>query len=325
MAVVLFVLGLGLLVFGAKLLVYAATHVAAMLGVSPMVIGLTIVAIGTSTPELAVSISAGLRGNGGLGVGNIAGANLFVMLFVVGLSALWRPLPLHLQVFKLELPVIVIAALLMTVLAWDGQLSRVDGCIMLLVGLIYTLALIWMTRRTALAPVQEPHEENGPQAIPSAQPGWRVRVGYAAMLAVGIALTVIGAELLVRGAVSIAQWMGVSPAIIGLTIVAFGTSSPELVTTLVSTYKNDRDLAVGNILGSGVYNILVILSLACIVTPGGLPVEASLLSFNIPLMLGVAIGAIPVFITGKSISRFEGGLGIAIYLSYLTWLICFPH
>jgi cation:H+ antiporter len=234
MGVVLFVLGLSLLVFRAKLVVHAAARVATMLGVSPMVIGLTIVVIATSTPELAVSINAGLKGNGGLGVGNIAGANVFVMLFVVGLSAVWRPPPLHLQVFKLELPMIVTAALLMAVLAWDGQLSQVDGCIMLLAGMTYTAALIWMIRRTSPAAVQEFHEECGPQSIPFTRLRWRVRVGYAAMLGAGVALTVIGAELLVRGAVSIAQWMGVSPAIIGLTMVAFGTSSPELVTTMLT-------------------------------------------------------------------------------------------
>src|SRR5690606_15943459 len=129
--------------------------------------------------------------------------------------------------------------------------------------------------------------------------------------------------VLVRGAVSIAQWFGVSPAIIGLTVVAFGTSSPELVTTLVATYRNDRDVAVGNILGSGVYNILAILAIACIATPGGLPVERDLLSFDIPLMAGVALGAIPVFITGRRVSRVEGAFGIAIYIGYLAWLIVF--
>jgi cation:H+ antiporter len=288
-----------------------------------MVIGLTIVAIGTSTPELAVSISAGLKGNGGLGVGNIAGANVFVMLFVVGLSALWRPLPLDMQVFKLELPMIVIAALLMTALAWDGRLSRVDGCIMFVGGVTYTAALIRITRKASSAAKREFREEYGPQTIPSFRHKWPVQVGYGAMLVAGIALTVVGAELLVRGAVSIAHWAGVSPAIIGLTVVAFGTSSPELVTTIVATYRDDRDVAIGNIMGSGVYNILAILSIACIVTPGGLPVEPTLLSFDIPLMAGVAMGAIPVFITGKRISRLEGGLGIGIYLTYLMWLILF--
>ena len=322
-AVFLFVLGLELLIGGASLVVHGASRVATLLGVSPMVIGLTIVAIGTSTPELAVSISSGLKGNGGLGVGNVAGANVFVMLFVVGISAVWRPLPLDMQVFKLELPMIVIAALLMTALAWDGSLSRLDGCIMLLGGLTYTVLLIWMTRKASAATKREYREEYGPQTLPVTRPKWPVRLGYAMMLLIGIAFTVAGSELLVQGAASIARGVGVSAALIGLTVVAFGTSSPELITTIVSTYKGDRDVAVGNIMGSGVYNILVILSIACIVTPGGLPVERELLSFDIPLMAGVAIGAIPVFLTGKRISRGEGALGIAIYLAYLMWLAFF--
>lgn len=321
-AVVLFVAGLGLLIAGAELIVRGASRIATILGVSPMVIGLTIVSIGTSTPELAVGITAGLQGKGGLGVGNVAGANVFVMLFVVGLSALWRPLPLHLQVFKLELPMIVVAAVLMTVLAWDGALSRLDGGVMFLAGLAYTVALIRTTRKASAIAKKEYREEYGPETAPPTRPKWRGRARYAAMLVVGIGLTVLGADCLVRGAVAIAHWFDVSATIIGLTIVAFGTSSPELVTTVVATIKDDRDVAIGNILGSGIYNILVILSIVCMVTPGGLPVEPHLLSFDIPLMAGVAIGAIPVFVTGKQISRLEGGLGVAIYLTYLLWL-CF--
>lgn len=320
-SVVLFVVGLGLLVAGAELIVRGASRVATLLGISPMVIGLTIVAIGTSTPELAVGITAGIQGNGGLGVGNIAGANVFVMLFIVGVSALWRPLPLHLHVFKLELPMIVVAAVLMTLLAWDGVLSRLDGALMFLAGLAYTIALFRITRKASPRAKREFREEYGPETVPPTRPRWRGGAQYAAMLTVGIGITVFGADCLVRGAVAIAQWFGVSSTIIGITIVAFGTSSPELVTTLVATMKDDRDVALGNILGSGIYNILVILSIVCMVTPGGLPVEPQLLSFDIPLMAGVAIGAIPVFVTGKRISRLEGGLGITIYLIYLTWLV----
>ncbi|HTN00281.1 MAG TPA: calcium/sodium antiporter, partial [Planctomycetaceae bacterium] len=312
---------LSLLVVGAELVVRGATCVATMLGVAPMVIGLTIVSIGTSTPELAVSVSAGLQGNGGLGVGNVAGANVCVMLLVVGISAIMQPLPLHLQVFKLELPMIVFAAFLMTFLAWDGVLSRTDGCIMLTAGLGYTSALIWMTRRASLADKVEFREEYGPETMPPTRRKWRRRLWYAGMIVAGIALTVAGSDLLVRGAVVIARSMGVSPAVVGLTVVALGTSSPELVMTIVSTLKNDRDVALGNILGSGVYNILVILSIACIVTPGGLPVEPQLLSYDIPLMLGVALGAIPVFLTGKRVSRIEGITGVCIYLGYLWWLL----
>lgn len=320
-AALLFILGLALLVVGAEQVVRGASRTATMLGISPMVIGLTIVAIGTSTPELAVGISAGLQGNGGLSVGNVAGANVFVMLFVLGLSALVRPLPLHLQVFKLELPMIVFAAALMTFLAWDGVLSRLDGFLMFASGFVYTVVLIFLTRKASQRAKKEFREEYGPQSAPLTKPKWKAPALYAAMLAVGIALTVLGAECLVRGAVAIAQSLGVSSAIIGLTIVAVGTSAPELVTTILSTLKDDRDVAVGNLLGSGIYNILGILSIVCMVTPGGLPVEPQLLSFDIPLMAGVALGAIPVFVTGKRISRLEGGLGIAIYLAYLLWLV----
>lgn len=322
-AILLFIVGLGLLVVGAEWVVRAATRVATMLGVSPMVIGLTIVAIGTSTPELAVGVTAGLQGEGGLTVGNVAGANLFVMLVVFGLSALIRPLHLHLQIFKLELPMIVFAAALMTALAWDGVLSRLDGVVMFSAGMLYTVALIFITRRATQRAKKEFRKEYGPDALPPPPPPFQRKAWYSVMLVAGIALTVLGAECLVRGASDIARSLGVSTTIIGLTIVAMGTSAPELVTTTVSTFKGDRDVAIGNLLGSGIYNILVILSIPCMISPGGLPIEPRLLWFDIPLMAGVAIGAVPVFITGKSISRLEGGLGIAIYLAYLATLVLY--
>ena len=326
-AIVLFIAGLGLLVAGAEMVVRGASSVAVLLGISPMVIGLTIVSVGTSAPELAVGIVAASTDNGGLAVGNIAGTNVLNLLFILGLSALLRPLPLHLQIFKLELPMIVLAAGLMTVLAWDGRLSRLDGAVMLAAGIGYTLALLHLTRQSAKRSkaqqeeLKEFEEEYGPQSVAAPPPGWRARLWYGLLLLGGIAITVLGAELLVRGAADIARALGVSNMIIGLTIVAVGTSAPELVTTILSTLKNDRDVAVGNLLGSSIYNILIILSITCIVAPRGLPVERDLLLFDIPLMAGVALGAIPVFITGKRISQWEGGLGVAIYVSYMVWLI----
>lgn len=321
-AVGLFVVGLMLLIAGAELVVRGAARVATTLGISPMVIGLTIVAIGTSTPELAVGVAAGLKGEGGLAVGNVAGANLFVMLVVFGLSALIRPLPLNEQIFKLELPMIVFTALFMTVLAWDGNLSRLDGCLMLLAGIGYTVALYFVTRGASRRIKQEFREEYGPQTIPpKLRATWLGEARYAAVLVAGIVLTVLGANFLVRGASAMALALGVSTTVIGLTIVAIGTSAPELVTTVVCTLKDDRDVAIGNLLGSGIYNILAILSIPCIVTPGGLPVEPHLLWFDIPLMAGVAVGAIPVFVTGRRVSRLEGGFGVACYVAYLLWLV----
>jgi len=320
-AYALFVLGLALLVVSAELVVRSSTRLAVALGISPMIIGLTIVSVGTSTPELAVGIVAANEGAGTLAVGNIAGTNVLNLLLILGLSALLRPLPLNLQIFKLELPTIVLAAGLMTVLAWDGALSRFDGFLMLVAGLAYTATLIAITRRASQETKREFREEYGPEALAAIRPAWRENVANGALLGGGIALTVIGAEILVRSAVTIAQSLGVSPTVIGLTIVAIGTSAPEFVSTIVCTIKDDRDVAIGNLLGSSIYNILAILGLTCLVAPHGLIVEPQLLLFDIPLMAGVALGAVPVFLTGKRVSRIEGGLGIAIYICYMTWLL----
>lgn len=323
-ALVLFIVGLVLLIGGAELVIRGAKQVAATLGVSPMFIGLTIVSIGTSAPELAIGVIAGLRGNGGLAVGNIAGTNLVNLLFILGLSALIRSLPLKSQILKLELPAIVVAAVLMMVLAWDGVLSRWDGLIMLAAGVGYTTALFIVTSRTSTS-AAKPQPEHSAEESPPAQPNWTGNARQVAILVVGLGLTVLGADWLVRGAVEIAESLGVSPTVIGLTIVAIGTSAPELVTTIISTFKNDRDVAVGNLLGSSIYNILLILSISCLVSPRGLPVERRLILFDIPLMAGVAILAIPVFITGKRISRVEGGVCVAVYAAYLTWLVLVRH
>lgn len=320
-AMLLFLAGLGLLVAGAELIVRGAVRLAAMLGVTPIVIGLTIVSIGTSTPELAVGVAAAYQGTGDLAVGNIAGTNVLNLLFIMGLSALIRPLPLSSQIFRLELPTIALAALLMLTMAWDGRLSRLDGAIMLACGIAYTLFLIHAARRASNSIKAEFQEEYQPQASPQTAPAWRQQLWDVTMLFVGLALTVVGAEMLVRGSVDIASKLGVTPTIIGLTIVAFGTSAPELVTTIVSTIRNDRDVAVGNLLGSSIYNILFILAIPCLLAPGGLPVEKQLLTFDIPIMAVVVLCAIPVFITGKQVSRWEGGLAVLTYLIYLAWLI----
>ena len=321
MDLALFFLGLSLLVLGAELVVRSASRVATMLGITPMVIGLTIVSVGTSAPELAIGIVSGLQGKGGLAVGNIAGTNILNLLFILGLTAVVQPLPLDRQIFRLELPTIVLTAGLFTVLAWDGVLSLLDGLIMLAGGVLYTGTLLRFARLASQRAKQEYRAEFGPETIPEIQPKWRLKVLYGVLLVAGIALTVGGAELLVRGAAGIARALGVSDTIIGLTIVAIGTSAPELVTTIVGTIKGERDVAVGNLLGSSIYNILIILSVPCIIAPGGLPVDRQLLLFDIPLMSAVAVGAIPVFFTGRRVGRAEGGLGVAIYLTYLMWLV----
>jgi cation:H+ antiporter len=320
--------GLAALVVGAEMVLRGGSRFAVLMGVRPLVIGLTVVSIGTSIPELAVGITASLEGSGSISVGNIAGTNMVNILFILGLSALFRPLMLHLQVIKIDLPVMVIAAALMAGLAWDGVLSPLDGILLLAVAVVYTVLLLRQQESTA---VQKEFEDMCGGGMEKSCGDLRLRkrnarkarLKNAVLLAAGMGISVIGAVWTVDGAVDIARALKVSEAIIGLTVVAIGTSSPELVTTIIATLRNERDVAVGNLLGSSIYNILVILGLICIATPGSLPVERQLLMLDIPLMAGVALACVPVFWSGKCISRLEGGLGVAAYLIYLLWLVLF--
>lgn len=320
---VLFIAGLALLVIGAELVVRGASRLAVSLGVKPLVVGITIVAVGTSAPELAVGIAASLQGSGTLAVGNIAGTNVFNMLFILNLSVLVRPLPIHLQILKLELPVMIAAAIFLMVLAWDGILTRLDGGVLFGAAAVYTGALVRISRGETQAVQEEFREMYGADAVMTRRTVMPTRLRNAVVLAAGLGLSVLGAGWLVDGAIDIARVLGISEAIIGLTIVAIGTSAPELATTIVATLKDERDVAVGNLLGSSIYNILVILGLTCMVSPGGVPVERQLMLVDIPLMTGVMLGAVPVFWTGRRVSRLEGGLGIAIYLAYLLATVLF--
>ena len=322
----LFLAGLAALIIGAEMVLRGGARFAALMGIRPLVIGLTVVSIGTSMPELAVGITASLEGSGSIAVGNIAGTNMVNILFILGLSALFRPLELHLQVIKLDLPMMVVAAGMMAGQAWDGVLSAGDGIVLLAAAIFYTILLL---RQHESAAVEEEFEDmcaGGLEVSCQAGPkkgASRARLNNALLLAAGMGTSVIGAQWAVHGAVEMARSLQVSEAIIGLTVVAIGTSSPELVTTIIATVRNERDVAVGNLLGSSIYNILVILGLTCIATPGGLLVERQLLMLDIPLMAGMALACVPVFWSGKRISRLEGGLGVAGYLIYLLWLILF--
>jgi cation:H+ antiporter len=200
-------------------------------------------------------------------------------------------------------------------------LSRLDGALMLAIGAVYTVVLIWKSRSELRSVKADYKEMFGPDGARSQGTGETRKSVNAVFLLAGLILSVIGANLLVGGAVSIARNAGISEAVIGLTIVAVGTSAPELVTTIVGTLRNERDVAVGNLIGSSIYNILLILGISCLLAPAGLLVERHLLLFDIPLMTAVAILCIPVFITGKKVSRTEGGIFVTVYLVYLGYLV----
>lgn len=316
-----FVIGLAVLVVGAELVVRGTTKLALSLGVSPLILGLTVVSVGTSAPELAVGITASLEGAPAIAVGNIAGTNVLNLLFILGLVALLRPIPLHLRILKLELPAIVGAAALMTLLAWDdGMLTTSDGLVLLLGAVAYTVLLVRESRRESRQARLEYAQAFDAEAVVVGHVGWR-RFAYGMLLVVGIVLSIVGADLMVTGAIELARSWHISEALIGLTIVAIGTSAPELATALVATVRNERDVAVGNLIGSSIYNILFILGVTCVVLPGDLPVDADLLTFDIPLMAGVAVLCVPVFVSGRAVSRVEGAIFVAIYAAYLAYLI----
>jgi cation:H+ antiporter len=303
--------GLVLLIGGADLLVRAGTGLASWLGVRPMMIGLTVVSLGTSVPELAVGIDAARGGNSGLAVGNIVGTNLVNLLLILGLSAVLMPIALDRATLRFDLPAMTAAALLLFLLSLDGTLTRPDGVILLLSGIAYTTGLVRAGRSETAA--QEPAEV---EATPRQPP-----VRDLLLMPVAIAVVVLGAELLVDGSVAAARTRGVSDAIIGLTIVAIGTSAPELVTTVVSTLRGDRDVAVGNLIGSSIYNIVVVLGLTVLVAPHGVPVPDVVLAADLGLLVVVTAAAIPVFVSGARITRAEGVVFVAGYVVYLAWLL----
>lgn len=311
-------LGLLALIAGAELITRGGVQVATRVGVPPIIIGLTIVALGTSTPELAVGIEAARRGSGSLAIANIAGTNIVNILLILGLSALLRPLALTMQTLRFDLPVMTLVAVALVVLALDGSLTRAEGIVMMVAALIYTVAIVRLTRRESfMTKIEFAREFRASRRL---SPIHEVLLNLAALI-VGIAVVVIGSDWLVDGGVALARTMGISDAVIGLTIVAIGTSAPELVTTVIGTLRNDRDIAIGNLLGSSIYNILVILGLTCIVSPEALPVERHLALIDIPLMALVAIVCVPVFLSARRVSRLEGGMFVGAYVVYLTYLI----
>lgn len=303
MALLLVAAGLATLVLGAELLVRGGAAVATRLGVPPMVIGLTVVSIGTSLPELAIGIDAALRDAGPLAVGNIAGTNIVNLLLILGLSAALVPLAVESRTIIFELPVVAAVSILVVVLALDGRLSRADGTLLVVIAAVYTLAVVVLA-------VRDPAR---PEAEPDAPGGGLVR--HLAVLVAGLGVVVLGADWLVHGAVDLAASLGVSEVVIGLTVVAIGSSAPELVTTVVSTLRGNRDIAVGNLIGSSVYNLALILGVTSLVAP--LEVTSDLIRVDLPLMAFVAVMLLPVLATGRRMSRAEGIAAVLAYVLYL--------
>ena len=313
MAILGFIGGLVLLVLGAEALVRGARRLATAVGLSPLVVGLTVVAFGTSAPELAVSVKASLSGQADVALGNVVGSNTFNVLAILGLSALITPLAVSSQLVRLDVPVMVGVSVLAWLLAYDGVVSRFDGSMLSLVFIGYTAFLLLAAKRPGTAGSQT--TEVKPD-IPSGSMSGAILTAL-----VGLALLVLGSQLLVDAAVVFAKAAGVSEIVVGLTIVAAGTSLPEVVTSVVASLRGERDIAVGNVVGSNIFNLLCVLSIAGIVSPTGIHVSPEMLRFDFPVMMASSVACLPVLFTRHSIDRWEGALFLGLYVAYVSYLI----
>ncbi|GIV59466.1 MAG: sodium:calcium antiporter [Rhodothermaceae bacterium] len=297
--------GLILLVLGAEGLVRGSVGLALRLGLSALVIGLTVVAFGTSSPELVVSVRAATAGESALALGNIVGSNIANIALILGLSALIRPIQVQLQVIRREIPVMIAVTLLLGALLLDGVIGRLDGLVLVLGIVAYTGVAYRLARREAAATAFD-------EAIaPAARPLW----ASVTLVLAGLGGLLLGAQLLVRGAVTLAEALGISRAVIGLTVVAVGTSLPELATSVVAAFKREGDVSIGNVVGSNIFNILCILGVAALVHP----VEAGALrTTDFLVMLALSVLVLPLMHTGFRLNRWEGALLLAGYVAYLT-------
>jgi cation:H+ antiporter len=313
---VLFAVGLVLLILGSELLVRGASRLAAFTGVTPLVIGLTVVAFGTSAPEMAVSVVSARSGAAGadVAIGNVVGSNIFNVLFILGVSALIAPLAVATKLVRIDVPVMIGLSCLLLLLALDGTVSFLEG-VLLFGGIIaYTLFAVLQGRKEATAAAAANASESG-----GAERG-SVLV-QVLLIAAGLAMLVLGSRWLVDGAITIAQTLGVSELVISLTIVAAGTSLPEVATSVLASIRGQRDIAVGNVVGSNIFNLLAVLGLSAMAAPGGLEVSDAAIGFDIPVMIAAAVVTLPIFFTGYRIRRLEGLLFLAYYAAYTLYLV----
>ena len=296
--------GFIILTLGAESLVRGASAIALKLGIAPLVIGLTIVAFGTSAPELAVSVKSALAGNSGIALGNVIGSNIANIGLILAITALIRPIKVQSQMVKRDIPIMILASLVFWGLLLDGQLSRIDGFILVALLIGYLTYSYVQARKTKETIDFEAHEQKSSLSV--------------IMIVVGIAMLVGGGILFVNGAIDLAKAFGVSEIIIGLTVVAIGTSMPELVTSIVAAMKGQSDIAIGNVVGSNLFNILAILGITSIIQPIS---AAGLQNTDFIVMLALSVIILPFAWTGLRIGRREASILLVTYLSYIGFLI----
>ncbi len=308
--------GFVVLIAGGEVLVRGAAGLARIMRISPLVIGLTIVAFCTSAPELAVVLQAGFTGQTELAVGNVVGSCICNVLLVLGLAALVAPLIVQARLVRFEVPLMIAASLAVLLMGLDGVIDRRDGIILFAALPIYLAWAVLAGHRESKEVKEELAGEVAATDAGRSDTVW----GRLILIAAGVGMLVVGSSLLVDGSVTIAKQMGVSQLIIGLTILAVGTSLPEVATCVIASFRGHYDMAVGNVLGSNIINILAVLGLPAALSPGGICVPADALLFDIPVMIAVSVACLPIFITGWRISRTEGFLFVGYYAIYITYL-----
>lgn len=347
--IVILLVGLALLIVGGELVVTHGVRIASFFHISPMIVGLTVVALGTSLPELAVGIDGMRRGVGDVVLGNVVGTDIVNILLILGLAALIRPIAVPAGIISFDLPMMTASSVFFLLLARNGYLSAGNGLVLLIAGIVYLGFVIISARRrgarvgTVSAGSAGGGGNAGGAGIPGVGAGavggievtgeqisahdavtpitGKKTIISAILLVVGLVTIMWGADFMLRGAVAIAYSFGLSETLVGLTIVAIGTSAPELVTTIIATIKNERSLAFGNLVGSSTLNLTIILGISLLFSPNAVVVDPKLLHVSMPLMILVGLACIPVFLTGRRISRLEGGLFVAAYAAYLTYTI----
>lgn len=309
--VLLFILGLVMLVTGGEMLIRGASRMAVSFGISPLVVGLTVVAFGTSSPELAVTTSSALQGKPDIGVGNVVGSNICNVLLILGISAAIAPLAVARRILRLDVPLMIGLSVLVYVLGFDGAITRLEGGLLFAGLILYTVWTVVQSRRENL---------NGENILDTPQGKPKLWVDIVLVVA-GLGLLVAGSDWLIDGAVAAARMLGVSELIIGLTVVAIGTSLPEIAASVIASLRGERDIAVGNVIGSNIFNIMSVLGFSSLVSPESIPVSQAALNFDIPVMIASAVACFPVFLAGFIIKRWEGMVFLGYYGVYTAYLI----
>lgn len=310
--VILYLLGGGLVLsWGANLFVQSASHLASRFGISPVIIGLTVVAFGTSAPELAVNVLAVAQGNTDIAMGNVVGSNIFNIAFILGICALIKPLFVSAQLIKIDIPIMVATSIYLWWTARDNSLSKLEGYILVTGILLYTFLQI----RLAVS------GKNSDKEFEQEFPNKGKPLKDSLILIVGLVALVLGANYFVDGAVLGARLLGWSEAVIGLTIIAAGTSLPEVATSIAATLKGERDIAIGNVVGSNIFNILCVVGISSVMSSTGLPVNKHMAEVDTLVMVLMALICLPFAIWRKQLDRFVGGILFTSWLGYTIYLI----